>query len=122
MHRVGIDLIEIEDIRASLETHGETYLGRIFTPAERRGCGASHARLAECFAAKEATMKALGRADEGWGWQAIEVIATAGSAPAINLRGEAAAMAAALGLGKLQVSLGHDRAQAMAVVIAEPAR
>ena len=59
MHGVGLDLVEIDEIRDSIQSFGERYLGRVFTPAELNECGTSPARLAERFAAKEAILKAL---------------------------------------------------------------
>ena len=54
-----MDLVEIDEIRDSIQSFGERFLGRVFTPAELNECGASPARLAERFAAKEAILKAL---------------------------------------------------------------
>jgi len=42
-----------------VRAHGERYLKHVYTDAERRDCGTSARRLAQRFAAKEATMKAL---------------------------------------------------------------
>jgi holo-[acyl-carrier protein] synthase len=122
MSGVGIDLIEIADVREAMEAFGERYLGRIFTPAERRECRASPARLAERFAAKEAAMKALGRQDEAIGWQAIEVTTDAGGRPSIRLEGAAAGLARRHGVRCAHVSMSVDQAHAGAVVIMEGER
>jgi holo-[acyl-carrier protein] synthase len=58
--RVGIDLVQIEDIRESIAAYGERYLERTYTDEERRDCGGDPSHLAARFAAKEAALKALG--------------------------------------------------------------
>ena len=70
-------------------------------------------RYAARFAAKEATMKALG---VGWpkiSWQDIEIV-RGGGRPELRLTGRAAALA---GDGRLAVSLAHDGGIAVAQVI-----
>jgi holo-[acyl-carrier protein] synthase len=119
---VGIDLVAVEQIEESMASHGDHFLERVYTPGERAASGGNPARLAACFAAKEATMKALQRADEGIGWRSIEVVADADGWPTIRLTGAAAALAASRGVSKLTVSLTHQRRNAAAIVVAEAAR
>src|SRR5262249_57610463 len=60
---VGSDLIDVRRIERTIERHGERFLARIFTAAERMKAD-GRARRAETyakrFAAKEACAKALG--------------------------------------------------------------
>lgn len=119
MYRVGIDLTAIDDVRESLERFGVGYLMRIFSPAEGRECGSNPARLAEMFAVKEATMKALGRRDEGVDWKSIQVSGVSSAQPRVALTGQAAALGRARGLTRLTVSVSHDRIHATALVVAE---
>src|SRR5688572_23892196 len=74
---VGIDIIEVERIRASHEKFGERFLKRILRPDEIAYC-LSHAQpapfLAVRFSAKEAISKAFGTGiGAQLGWQDMEV-------------------------------------------------
>ena len=114
---VGIDLADVEEISESMRVHGERYLQRVYTEAERRACGGSPRRLAQCFAAKEATMKALA-CPERLPWQAVAVGRDAAGQPAIVLTGPAAARARERGVQRLAVSFSSVAAHAVAVVLA----
>jgi holo-[acyl-carrier protein] synthase len=116
---VGIDLVAVEQIQDSIARHGEHFLDRVYTPVERAASGGSVARLAARLAAKEATMKALGRTDEALGWRSIEVVDAAGGGLSVRLSGGAAALAADRGVTRLSVSLTGRRRNAAAVVVVE---
>ncbi|MEJ5246612.1 holo-ACP synthase [Caldilinea sp.] len=120
MVRTGVDIIEIERVRAAIEAHGERFLRRVYTDAERVCCGDRVESLAARFAAKEAVAKALGVGvwREGVGWTDIEVLRDERGAPTLRLHGAAAALAAELGLTTWSISLSHHRTQAIAFVIA----
>ncbi len=118
----GIDAIDVERIARSLADHGERFLERVYTPGERTYAESSKRRdehLAARFAAKEAVMKALGT---GWragiAWTDIEVVPLASGQPTIHLHGQAANLAAGLGIEEWSLSLTHTRAMAMASAIA----
>jgi holo-[acyl-carrier protein] synthase len=117
--RVGIDLVDIDEVNAALKTHGQRYLVRVFTDEERRECGQDAHRLAARFAAKEATMKALDRGDQAIPWRSIGVRRTASGRPLLELSGAAAELARRRGITELSVSLTHERSSAAAVVVAE---
>ena len=114
---LGIDLIEIERVESALARRPRL-ADRLFLPAELAAAG-SRARparhLAARFAAKEATIKALGG---GCGPRDIEVIGN--GAPALRLHGRAAELADRHGV-ELTVSMTHSRDSAAAVVLARPA-
>jgi holo-[acyl-carrier protein] synthase len=116
--RVGIDLVDIVEVQRSISRHGERYLTRIYTPAELHECAADAPRLAAHFAAKEATMKALARGEEGFPWRAVALARGADGSPALKLSGAAADLAEQRGVTELSVSLTHDRGLAGAVVLA----
>jgi holo-[acyl-carrier protein] synthase len=116
---VGIDLVRIDEVRASLTAHGKRYLDRIYTEAEQRDCGSDPHRLAAHFAAKEATAKALGWDGDPLPWPSIAVERDAAGRPSIGLSGTVAALAARRGVRRLEVSFTHRRADAAAVVLAE---
>lgn len=117
--RVGIDLVDVDDIRQALAAHGQRYLERVFTPGEIADCGGPSAprpdRLAARFAAKEAAFKAL-RCSDVLVFQEIEVVTDARGAPTLALHGRTAALAATGRRVELDVSLTHERDLAAAVV------
>ena len=116
----GIDIVDIARIRAALEhpRTGERFRDRVFTREETAYCSRrrnAYESYAARFAAKEAMMKALGRA---FGWLEIEV-ARGDGPPEIRLLGRAQERAAALGIRRLHLSLSHTATLAIASVLAE---
>lgn len=75
---IGNDIIEIERIRKSIETHGYRLISRLFTTQEQDYClkykdPVPH--FAGRFSAKEAIVKALGTGfGEHAGWLDIEIL------------------------------------------------
>jgi holo-[acyl-carrier protein] synthase len=118
---VGIDLISTDEVRDSIRRFGDRYLERVYTPGELGDCGGDPSLLAACFAAKEATIKAL-RAPDRLPWQAIEIRRGPAGAPSLALAGSAQALARERGCHRLRVSLSHERGQAAAIVVAEGQR
>src|ERR1700733_2115639 len=120
---LGIDICEVNRIREAIERHGEAFLKRIYTPSEIAYCKkhrVPYERYAARFAAKEATMKALGT---GWRrgvrWVDIEVVRLPSGRPTIELRGAAREHAEHLGVSRIHVSLTHSGNIAFAEVIFE---
>jgi holo-[acyl-carrier protein] synthase len=120
MYGVGVDLVEIDEVRDSIRTFGERYLGRVFTPTERNECGANPARLAERFAAKEAILKAL-QVDGAVPLAAIDTRAQGRGGLTVRLAGAAADLAGRRGVDRIEVSVSRRRGQAAAVAITEAA-
>jgi holo-[acyl-carrier protein] synthase len=116
---VGIDLVCRDDVQEAVRRHGDRYLDRVYTEQERRDAGTDPLRLAARFAAKEATMKALRRADEPLPWRDIAVHRDADGRPTLRLTGAADALARRSGVRSVSVSLTHERDLAAAVVVAE---
>ena len=116
--RTGIDLIEIERIRAAIERHGERFMRHIYTPAEVEYCAGKAESLAARFAAKEAASKALGTGIGPVSWLEIEIHGGELEAPSILLHGRAEDIAKKLRLTIWSVSLSHSREMATAVVVA----
>jgi holo-[acyl-carrier protein] synthase len=122
----GIDVIEVERIERALtrSATGERFRARVFTPGEVEYCESRgrprYQSYAARFAAKEATMKAMGT---GWnrnvGWREIEVVRERGHAPGIVLHGKAAEFARRRNIANFHVSLSHTATSAIAHVIAE---
>lgn len=119
---IGIDVVEIGRIAASIDRHGEPFLAKIFTPAEREYCDAKKVpaqHYAARFAAKEAVSKALGTGIGGdAGLHDMEVLHDSSGAPKIRLSGAAESFAKEHGITDVQVSLTHTRHYAAANAIA----
>ena len=119
----GIDIIEVERIRASHEKFGERFLKRILRPAEIAYC-LSHKNpapfLAARFAAKEAVSKAFGTGiGAQLGWQNIEVERKESGEPFVILHDAGLALLAQRGANKVHLSLSHTAQYAAAVAILE---
>ncbi len=96
---IGSDLIDIRRVEKVIERHGERFLDRIFTEAERakaeRRAKAPRsfvATYAKRFAAKEACSKALGTGMyQGVWWRDMGVVNLPGGRPTMKLTGGALA-------------------------------
>lgn len=120
---VGVDLVELDRIRHAVARHGERFLARIYTAAERARYRDRLPELAVRFAAKEAVAKALGVglnhiSSHGIGFQEVEVLPDPLGKPVVHLSGRARALAAEKGLHTWAISLSHGREQAIAFVVA----
>ncbi len=121
----GIDLVDCPRIEAMIERHGERFVQRVFTAAERAYAEANKneiEKLAGRFAAKEAILKLMGT---GWrgkiAWTDIEVINNSSGQPEVTLDGEVKKIADKLGIKHISVSITHTAnfAIASAVALAE---
>ena len=116
---LGVDICEIARIERAISRH-PTFRERMFTPEEIAYCEGK-ARPGESFAgrfaAREATIKALG-GYRGRRWQDISVTRHPSGAPAIRLDGNAKRRADALGVTKVLITFTHERANAVAFAIA----
>ncbi|MFL5864119.1 MAG: holo-ACP synthase [Solirubrobacteraceae bacterium] len=118
MHGVGVDLIEIDEVRDAMQEFGERYLERVFTPTERNQCGTNLGRLAERLAAKEAILKAL-QVDGAVPLAAIDTRAQERGGLTVRLTGAAAELAERRGVKRIGVSVSRQRGQAAAVAISD---
>src|SRR2546425_11157379 len=112
---LGVDICEIGRIERALSRH-PSMRERVFTPEERAYCDRK-SRPAESyagrFAAREATIKALG----GYGgrrWQDISVTRDPSGAPSIKLDGNAKLCADARSVTRVLVTFTHERTNAAA--------
>jgi holo-[acyl-carrier protein] synthase len=117
--RSGVDILEIERLRQALNRHGERFLMRIYTPAERELCAGNLASLAVRFAAKEAVSKALGSGLGEVAWTDIEVLRLGSGEPLLYLHGRAATLSDELGLKEWSISLSHSHEHAVALAVAQ---
>jgi holo-[acyl-carrier protein] synthase len=85
---IGNDIIEIERIRKSIDTHGLRLISRLFTTKEQDYC-LKHKdpipHFAGRFSAKEAIVKALGTGfGEHTSWLDIEIINESNGKPCVS--------------------------------------
>ncbi len=122
---VGFDLVDVREVEESIARFGDRYLARVYAPAEIAYAMRAHdrataaRRLAARFAAKEATIKALGASGRGISPRSIEVARGEGGSIRILLHGPAFAAAREVGATALVVSLSHQGDFAAAIVVAE---
>jgi holo-[acyl-carrier protein] synthase len=92
---IGSDLVDIARIEKVIERHGERFLSRIFTAAERARAerrANRAATYAKRFAAKEACAKALGTGlRAGVFWRDMGVVNLPSGRPTMRLSGGALA-------------------------------
>ena len=112
---LGIDIIKVDRIRATLERFGPRFSGRVLTPSEQRYVRDRPETMAGRWAAKEAVSKVLGLGVRGIGWRDIEVERLPTGQPAVRLHGRAAARAEQLGMERIAVSISHESDYAVAI-------
>jgi holo-[acyl-carrier protein] synthase len=121
---VGIDLVDLERVRAMLTNKGEHAMGRLFTEREREYLASKTdptGHAAARIAAKEAVYKAMQSLPQarGVGWREIEVSRDSEGRPAILLHGLAAQLSHEIGGLRIQVSLTHSPTSAGAIAVVE---
>jgi holo-[acyl-carrier protein] synthase len=90
---IGSDITDVRRIAKVIDRHGERFLDRVFTPAERARAERKKNRIetyAKRFAAKEACAKALGTGMRGgvW-WRDMGVVNLSSGRPTMQLTGGA---------------------------------
>jgi len=112
---LGIDIIKVDRIAASLARFGDRFTRRVLTPNEQRHVRGRAETMAGRWAAKEAVSKVLGLGVRGIGWRDIEIDRLPTGQPAVRLHGRAAARAEQLGMGRIAVSISHESDYAVAI-------
>lgn len=112
---LGVDIVRVDRIREALRRYGERFTTRVLTDVEAAYVGTNAERFAGRWAAKEAVSKVLGLGVRGVGWRDIEVIRLPTGQPAVRLGGRALARAGQLGMGRVALSITHEREYAVAV-------
>jgi holo-[acyl-carrier protein] synthase len=117
---IGVDIIEIDRIRGSIERTGRQFLEKIYTPAEVDYCDAKAYRYqhyAARFAAKEALSKAIAT---GWAgefrWRNVEITNDPSGKPGITLHGS---LREHLGSARIHLSMSHSESHVVAMVVIE---
>jgi len=129
---LGSDMVDIRRIEAVIARHGERFLDRIFTPAERAKAERRTEKIragtyAKRFAAKEAASKALGTGFSGGVFfRDLGVVNLSSGQPTLRLTGGAAARLAAItppghaAQVTLTMTDEYPYAQAMVIISAVP--
>ena len=117
----GIDIVETARIARLAAEHGEHFLARCFTAAERAYAQDKRREiehLAGRFAAKEAVLKVLGTGlGQGMAWTDVEIRREPSGQPAVVLHGRCQELAAELGIDQWWVSISHIATHATASAI-----
>jgi holo-[acyl-carrier protein] synthase len=110
---IGIDIIEINRVKAAVKQFRDKFLNKVFTKRELDYCTKKKAlkypELAARFAAKEAYSKAVGTGIRGIHWGQIEIINDSRGKPLIYINRKL--------LKRAMVSLSHSLKYATAVVM-----
>jgi holo-[acyl-carrier protein] synthase len=122
---IGSDIIDARRIAKTIARHGDRFLGRIYTAAERVKAESRAKQVetyAKRFAAKEACAKALGTGfRRGVFWRDMGVINLPSGRPTMKLTGGALARLQAITPvgheAQIDVSLTDDGPTAQAIVI-----
>ena len=117
---IGNDLVDLDRFRVVLQ-RTPTIVGRVFTDAEQAYSwerADPTERFGARFAAKEATMKALGVGLGEVAMRDIEVVRAESGAPSLLLHGTAAKVAAERGVQRWMITISHTDHLAQAVVVA----
>lgn len=120
---VGIDIIEVARIAASLEKFGHRFGERILSRDESEYC-LSHASpapfVAARFAAKEAISKAFGTGiGSHLGWRDMEIAHRVSGEPYVILHGKGQKLFEARNAKAIFVSISHTKDYAAVVAVLE---
>jgi holo-[acyl-carrier protein] synthase len=120
---VGVDIVDIERFTRALE-RTPALRARLFGPVDTQpqdlaAQDLAGQSLAARFAAKEATLKALGGNISGFSWHDIQVSGERGQQPKLVLSGGVAQRAALSGVTTTHLSMSHDGGMAIAFVVVD---
>lgn len=120
---IGIDIVKVDRIMASLERFGHRMEARLFTADELEYCKRHKdplPHLAARYAAKEAASKALGTGMTGGvGFKQIEIVQPGGRVPTLRFHAQALRRYQELGCSASHLTLSHDGGLAVACVVLE---
>lgn len=117
---VGVDAVCVADFALDICDETST-LSAVFVDEELAECDGDHDRLAARFAAKEATLKALGTGIRGLDMLDIIVCSATNGEPSLELSERAQNVAVDRGLSDFRCSFTHEEGFAIAVVVASRA-
>ena len=116
--RTGVDIIEIDRIKQSIEETDGKFCERVYTQKEIEYCESKkmqkYQHYAARFAAKEAVLKAISQLLESKfdiEWKEIEVLNDEEGRPFVNL------LKKGLPIGEIDISISHCKTYAVASVV-----
>ena len=119
----GLDIIEVDRIKNSIEKFSPKFEQRVFTSSEISYCksqGDPAKHFAARFAVKEAVSKCLGKGITGdLGFQDMEITNKDTGQPVLKMIGKGKELFQKLKLKSIHISISHDRTYAIAHAIAE---
>jgi holo-[acyl-carrier protein] synthase len=120
----GVDIIEIERIKLSIEGTGDAFKNRVYTIREKEYCESKKAvkyqSYAARFAAKEAVTKAFGTGiSKGIEFKHVEVLNDESGKPYVVLNGRAEEVFKEIGGRSISLSISHCHTYAVAYAIVE---
>lgn len=117
---IGVDVIDMQRIRKTIEEMGEPFLRKLFTSSEIAYCESKrmpHQHFAARFAAKEAVSKAL---QTGWSgvfrWKDVEVLNEPSGAPKVLLHND---LAEVLKHSSVHLTISHTESTVVAFAVIE---
>jgi holo-[acyl-carrier protein] synthase len=117
---LGIDIIEIDRVKKSIEKYGDKFLDKVFTTGEINYCNKKfnkYQHYAARFAAKEAVYKALASGwKEGLRWKDIEIENDHSGMPFVNAKGRLSSFLAKNFQLKISISHSHNYVTAVAII------
>ena len=120
---IGLDIIEINRIKKSLEKYSTRFENKVFTDREIDYCQSQAdpgKHFAARFAVKEAVSKSLGTGiTRDVGFKDIEVVNQDSGKPIVKMGGRGKILFEKLNLKSIHISISHDRNYAIAHAIAE---
>ena len=119
----GIDIIEIDRIKKSIQKYSDRFKQKVFTQKEIDFCHSQAdpvKHFAARFSVKEAVLKCFGTGiTSGILWKDIEVGKQKSGQPVLNLHGKGKKLFNQLKLKHIHISITHDKSYAVAHAIAE---
>ena len=119
----GVDIVEISKFK-KVFLNNDSFVSDIFSGKEREYCLSKkdpYIHFAGRFAAKEASLKALGTGMSGAGidrmFKEIEIIPGASGKPMLSFSGWAKKISGKKGINQFTVSISHSENHAVATVI-----
>lgn len=120
---IGTDIVSVERIRQIHERFQQRFAQKILSPDELSEYHLGQQPvyfLAKRFAAKEATVKALGTGfSQGIHYADISVIHDERGKPGLQLSGEAGVISNQLGVNRIHLSISDEKEYALAFVVCE---
>jgi holo-[acyl-carrier protein] synthase len=116
---IGIDIIEIDRIKESVDDYGDQFLKKVYTDGELKYCLSKknkYQHLAARFAAKEAIYKAISSNwDSELSWHDMEIINAPNGMPEVKFKGHLKKFLS--NEKSLKISMSHSRDYVACVAI-----